>query len=84
MNQDVQKAPFIAAGEAIQIACQDGVVLGGHLWRAGEGARTGTVIISWMFERGLVSDVQTGVEKLRSLRPSFGLSSAQADLIERG
>jgi predicted alpha/beta hydrolase len=46
MNRDVQKAPFIAAGEAIQIACQDGVVLGGHLWRAGEGPRTGTVIIN--------------------------------------
>jgi len=45
--------------------------------------RTGAVIISWMFERGLVSDVQTGVEKLRSLRPSFGLSSAQAGFIER-
>ena len=45
--------------------------------------RTGTVIISWMLDRGLVPDVQTGIKKLRSLRPGFGLSSAQADFIER-
>jgi len=45
--------------------------------------RTGTVIISWMLEQGLVPDVQTGIKKLRSLRPGFGLSSAQADFIER-
>lgn len=45
--------------------------------------RTGTVVIAWMLKRNLVPDVQSGVQKLRSLRRGFGLSSAQAAFIER-
>lgn len=38
--------PLPVSGEPVSIRCEDGVVLGGHLWRAATSASNGSVIIN--------------------------------------
>ncbi|WP_413991483.1 serine aminopeptidase domain-containing protein [Labrys okinawensis] len=46
MQEPARKAAPAEAAEPIAITCDDGVVLGAHLWKAAAGTRTGTVIVN--------------------------------------
>ncbi|GLS23100.1 alpha/beta hydrolase [Labrys miyagiensis] len=46
MHEPAPKAAPAEAAEPIAVTCQDGVVLGAHLWRAGAATRAGTVIVN--------------------------------------
>lgn len=45
--------------------------------------RTGSVVVAWMLRHGMVASVEEAIDKLRALRPGFGLSERQSAAVRR-